>query len=131
MFEVKATIPVRTDYGPCTLVAKADHLRGTTISDAKCKFGQIAAKEYENDLQWRAYLFVHGARRFCYRCVAFGAEPKEMANGMSLHTARESQSFAFYPYPEMADDVRGWLNRFLHWCHNRGIMHYLEREGTD
>ena len=120
LWEVKAT----TQLDGVTVVAQADHVRGLVIQDAKTKFSNPDARDYEQSLQWRFYLLVHGARLFEYNLFDF-ADPKG-----GYCELRNIVSFAFWPYAGMEQDCRRWLHSFLAWAEGRGLLPYLHRSGS-
>ena len=120
LWEVKATAQI----DGVTVVAQADHVRGLVIQDAKTKFSNPDARDYEQSLQWRFYLLVHGARLFEYNLFDF-ADPKG-----GYCELRNIVSFAFWPYAGMEQDCRRWLHSFLAWAEGRGLLPYLNRAGS-
>ncbi len=122
--EVKATKVYQTSHGQATVVAQADHVFGTIITDNKFKASTPDARDYENNLQWRLYCDVHGASCFRYILYDF-ADQKD-----GYCELKNIISFKFWPYSELEADCNRWLNLFLGWADSRGLLGYLEREGT-
>ncbi len=121
--EVKTTL----DVGDVKLVGMADLVFGNFIHDYKCRFSGVAnARDYELSLQWRAYLWMFGAKRFTYDCFSF-ADPKPDSD---LYTLKEIISFRFWAYPDLERDCTAWVRRFVDWADARGLLPYLERDGT-
>lgn len=129
LWEVKSTRTVSTSFGPVVLVAKADHVYGNVVQDQKATFSAINEKNYEHDLQWRVYLLVHGAKKFVYNCTMF-RDPVKIGD-FQLCKFADFQQFVFYPYDRMEADCMIWLEAFLGWAKNRGILNYLHREQTE
>lgn len=126
VWEVKATHVFELDWLKVNVVAKADHVRGLVIQDNKAKFSQADARDYEAALQWRFYLLCHGAQ-----CVRYNLFPfKEPAQNSDLYTLKEIISFRFWAYPELECDCLAWVSRFVNWADAKGLLPYLEREGT-
>ena len=121
--EVKTTL----DLGDVRLVGMADLVWGNFVHDYKCKFtGAPDARDYELSLQWRMYLWMFGATRFTYDCFSF-ASPKPNTD---LYTLKEIISFTFWAYPELERDCTAWVRRFVDWAQVKGLLGYLEREGS-
>lgn len=104
-------------YGTC------DHVRGLVIADHKTRFSAPDPRDYEHSLQWRNYLLLHNAAVFIFHLWHM-SEPDK--NGLCI--LKDEESFKFWPYPGMRDDVCYWLHRFLLWCDGRRLTHYLERK---
>lgn len=133
LWEVKAVKTYPTHLGPVDVVAKVDHLLGLVIQDNKTKFSTKSSTDYEDSLQWRLYLDVHGAEVFRYN-LWMTKEPKgknaKLGSGhLRLH-AEAPLWFNFWRYPEMRDDILGWVNEFIAWADQRGLTRYLMRKGT-
>lgn len=106
------------------VVAQADHCRGLLIQDNKTKFSKPDAREYEQSLQWRFYLWVHGAQEFRYNLFDF-ADPKD-----GYCELLNIVSFNFWPYPGLEADCRRWVGEFLDWCASKRLLPYLNRQGS-
>jgi hypothetical protein len=125
VWELKQTKTVDTAFGPATLVAQTDHLRGRMITDVKTKFSAVDERDYEQSLQWKLYLYIHDATVFRYVLCSFN-DPKEDG----ILELREISQFRFWPYVGMEKDCMEWVSQFLEWVESRGLMKYLDREGT-
>lgn len=123
--EVKATKVYETTRGPANVVAKADHVHGLVITDNKFKASTPDARDYESSLQWRFYLDVHGAACFRYILYDFADEKSGYCELKAIH------AFRFWPYVGLDSDCLRWVNLFVEWAEGRGLLRYLEREGTD
>lgn len=130
LWEVKGNRIFDTKYGPCNVIAKADNVYGLRVQDTKCKFGtKPDGSDWECDMQWRAYLLVHGAELFRYNAFTF-KEPEEMHDtpGVFAMTMIDYISFNFWRYDNMEKDFVSWLNDFLDWADNHKLLPFLHRE---
>jgi hypothetical protein len=120
--EVKASRIFTVDGIPVNVVAQADHVHGLTITDNKAKFSALDARDYEQSLQWRFYLAVHGSARFRYILYDF-ADPKS-----GYCELRDIAAFSFFPYVGMEEDCREWLGEFVEWARSKTLLSCLERK---
>ncbi len=102
------------------LECTADHIRGLHIQDHKTKFTPPDARDYEQQLQWRVYLWVFEALSFQYNLWHFG-QPKD-----SHCTLYDVYPFRFWPYPGLEADIRRWTSHFLDWAHRHKLIPFLE-----
>lgn len=110
---------------PVTVVAQVDHILGLTIQENKAKFSPADPKDYEPSLQWRFYLWVHGAAKCRYNLFSF-ADPDDDG----LCRLREITSFSFFPYDALESECMEWLTRFVDWAWTRRLLPHLERESS-
>lgn len=105
---------------PVDVTGTADHIRGHLIQDNKTKFSTADAGNYEQQLQWRFYMLIHGALEFRYNLFHM-SEPK---NGFCQ--LREITSFSFWNYPNLLMDCTRWLSLFLDWVHLHKLTEHLD-----
>jgi hypothetical protein len=125
-WEVKATRTFDLGGIQAAVVAKADHMRGLLIQDNKTTFTTVDASKYEPSIQWRFYLLVHQCPVFRYNVYRF----TEPTKGASVFTMKEIASFTFWVYQDLERDCAAWVRRFVDWADSRGLLGFLEREGT-
>jgi hypothetical protein len=95
--ELRAESVLSTPAGPVTLVGQVDGLDGVAVYDQKLT-ERIDAEKYLDSLQWRAYLAMFGAERFCYDLFAARYDGHRV-------TVYDYQRLTFYAYPNMRRDV--------------------------
>lgn len=124
IWQAKNTRQFDTPFGPANIVGVADHLRGLLVQENKAKFSTPDAKNYEASLQWRFYLMIFGAPCVRYNLFDF-RDPKdgycELTNILS---------FRFWRYADLDADCHRWVNAFLQWASERGLLGFLDREGS-
>lgn len=123
--QVKAMRVWETVRERVTVVAQVDHVRGMMLTENKAKLSPSDAKDYEPSLQWRYYLAVHGAACVRYNLFAFADPDKD--NYCAL---KDITSFRFWPYTDLESDCVKWLDLFLDWADERGLLFFLDREGS-
>lgn len=113
-FEVKAT----KWMDDCLVVVKADHVFGTDISELKTTLKAFDAEKYMASVQWKLEALLLGASRVTYRvaCLLDGKDGIEL---------RAIENLAVYPYPEMENDCRALLRRFVDYCKVRKLDEFL------
>lgn len=106
----------------CEVKGTADWLWGNIVQDQKCKTSVPDPRDYEDSLQWRFYLLIHGADVFRYNLFYFD-KPDDN------HWSRLNDvcSVSFWRYPGLERDCKDWLARFLDWCESNGLLSFLER----
>ncbi|MGD9713784.1 MAG: hypothetical protein AB7V46_17240 [Thermomicrobiales bacterium] len=107
------------------LEGTADHVVGRVVSDAKTKFSDVDPSDYEESLQWRAYLLIHDADVFRYVLFSF----KDPAADGFLKLRKDGiYTFNMWRYPDLERDVLEWLNRFVGWAIVRGLLPNLSSD---
>jgi hypothetical protein len=120
LWEVPGSRVFHTEAGPVEVTCTADHVRGLVIQDQKTKFSPADPADYEDALQWRFYLAVHGARVFRYNLWEFrDPDPAGFCELKGL------LSFNFWHYPGLDDECRAWAGRFAAWAEGRGLTEFL------
>lgn len=107
------------------LEGTADHLFGRVVSDAKTKFSDPDPSDYEESLQWRAYLLIHDADVFRY--VLFSMKDPDESGFIRLKKDG-IYTFNMWRYPDMESDVTHWLTRFVEWAGYRGLLPFLAKD---
>jgi len=113
-FELKAT----KWMDDCLVVVKADHVFGTDISELKTTLGQFDAEKYMTSCQWKFEALLLGASRVTYRVA-------RLSDGRDGIELRAIENLAVYPYPEMENDCRALLRRFVDYCKVRKLDEFL------
>jgi len=114
-FELKASI----ELDGWTLVAKADHLAGTRITEFKTTTGSFDADKYLASYQWRVMGLVFEPSAIVYHV----AEVTDSPTGVV--TLRNTHELTVYPYPAMRQDVRALLAEFGEYVRLRGLDQFL------
>lgn len=125
VWELKATKVYPTQLGPVTVVAKIDHTRGLAVQENKTKFGSVEIEHYEQSLQWRYYLDVHGCACVRYNLWDF-RPPKEGSSYCKLLDVVQS---TFWPYGDLHAECTDWLERFLEWAVRKDLLRFLVPSG--
>jgi hypothetical protein len=121
VFEAKAS----KRYGPCEVVAKADHLRGADLSEFKTTTRPFTVQKYLASAQWRFYLDVFAARRVTYHVFCLDD------HGNGVVELRETHSFALYPYADLQADCDELVARFCDYVTRRGLDGLLRQRQID
>lgn len=124
LWQVKNNLEVFTTWGPVNLVGVADQMHGLKIQENKAKFSTPDARDYEQSLQWRLYLWLFGASSVRYNLFYF-RDPKD-----GYCELTDILTFCFFPYADLEADCRSWLNDFLAWADDRDLLRYLHRESS-
>lgn len=120
VWELPGSRVFETDAGPVEVTCTADHVRGLVIQDQKTKFTLPYPEDYEDALQWRFYLAVHGAKVFRYNLWHHKEPTPE-----GFCELKDVVSFNFWAYPGLDDECREWAGRFAAWAESRGLTRYL------
>lgn len=122
LWEVPGTRVFDVGGLPVEVSGRLDHVRGLVIQDQKAKFSSADARDYEDSLQWRLYLLIHGGACFRYNLWSF-RDPKD-----GLCELRDVLSFRFWPYAGMEGDCLQLMERFVDWARSRNLLGFLERK---
>ncbi len=111
-FEVKAT----KKYGPHTVVSRADHVRGSVLSEFKTRVGAYHQARYVESYQWRymAEMFEPSAIR--YLICRLSEAP------FALDAIEE---FSLQPYPRLHDDCCQLLDAFVVFVRRHALEPFL------
>lgn len=99
--ELKCRQVVETSSGPVLLTGKADGVDGLILSDQKLT-EKWDAEKYLESLQWRAYVWMLGARSFRYD--VFVGKVDEDRKYVSVF---EYHPLPLFTYPDVGRDVAG------------------------
>jgi hypothetical protein len=121
VFEAKAS----KRYGACEVVAKADHLYGTDLSEFKTTTRPFGVDKYLASAQWRFYLDLFEARRVTYHVFCLDD------HGNGVVELRETHSFALYPYADLYADCCELVSRFADYVTQRGLDGVLRQRSID
>lgn len=111
VFEAKAT----KEYGDCTVVAKADHLIGTHLSEFKTTLGYFDFDKYANSAQWRFMADIFQPESISYHVFLLEEHLDQSV------TLRGIESFNLYPYPGLHVDCCAILERFKEYVTAKGL----------
>jgi hypothetical protein len=116
VFEAKGT----KAYGPHDVVAKADHLLGTHLSEFKTTGSTFNFDKYADSCQWRFMADIFQPTRITYRVF----ELDDHGNGV-IELKGEPHCFDLYPYAALHADCEALLDRFVSYVTAKGFDRYL------
>ncbi len=116
VMECKIVADRTVEGTPVQLVAKADFVLGSCVTDYKCKFGSWSTDDYAPSAQWRLYLDMFGCESFEYRVFEM-KEPDE-ANHVVI---KSMDDFRFYRYAALEHDCQQMLEDFVRWLKANGL----------
>jgi hypothetical protein len=116
VFEAKAS----KAYGPHDVVAKADHLFGTHLSEFKTTGSTFDFDKYAASCQWRFMADIFEPTRITYRVF----ELDDHGNGV-ITLKGEPHCFDLYPYANLHHDCEVLLGRFVDYVTAKGLDGYL------
>lgn len=111
VFEAKAV----KAYGPCEVVAKADHLYGGLLSEFKTTGGTFDFDKYAASCQWRFMVDIFEPLQVTYH--VFRLDDHE--NGVA--ELRGIESFNLFPYAGLHEDCCDLLARFVEFVTAKGL----------
>lgn len=122
--EVEFKKTYRTSEGPLHMVGHVDWLRGLLVQDTKTKVGTTPhAEDYEDSLQWRAYLDLTGAHELRYNLFPT-LDPRD-DGFVPVKPESEWVSFSLWRYEGMEADLERWMAFFLQWAKSRDLLKFL------
>lgn len=121
VFEAKAV----KSYGGCDVVAKADHLFGSRLSEFKTTLNSFDIHKYFESCQWRFMADIFEPRSITYHVFCLS----EAVNGVI--SLRAIESFNLYPYPALHEDCCELVARFEQYADVRGLRPFLEQRQKD
>jgi hypothetical protein len=117
VFEVRG----KKQYGPVTVVSKADQILGTAIIENKAKIGTFDFDKYAESYQWRFELDTfEGATSVTYKVFMLDEDDEGQLDLKSV------ESFSLYPYAGLHEDCRDLVRRFQEYVAARGLVSFLE-----
>lgn len=111
VFEAKAT----KAYGACTVVAKADHLRGAHLSEFKTTGFTFNFDKYAASCQWRFMVDLFEASKVTYHVFLLD----DHENGVA--ELRGIETFNLYPYAALHQDCGDLVTRFAAYVTAKGL----------
>lgn len=102
-------------YGDCDVVAKADHLIGTHLSEFKTTCGSFDFDKYAASCQWRFMVDIFQPSAVTYHVFLLD----DHDNGVV--ELRGIESFNLYPYAELHQDCCDLLARFTDYVTAKGL----------
>ncbi len=111
VFEAKAV----KAYGSIDVVAKADHLFGTHLSEFKTTGSTFDFDKYADSCQWRFMADIFEPSRITYRVF----ELDDHGNGVA--DLKAAHSFDLYPYAALHQDCCALLARFVDYVTVKGL----------
>jgi hypothetical protein len=120
IWQVKSTL----ELDGHTLVAIADALHGTEITEVKATLGTFDVEKYLQSKQWRAMAAIFEASKIMYHVT----EWREGGEGEPLRLNAVHQ-LPVYPYPGLLDDLRRDAADFAAFVREQGLEGALEKRG--
>jgi hypothetical protein len=120
VFEVKAT----KQFGPHTVVAKADHIVGTSIAEHKTTCSSFDVDKYLQSYQWRFECAIFEPSSITYRVFCLEDPKEHIVHLRSIETA------TVYPYPALERDCAQLVRRFIDYVTQRKLTQYFERPAS-
>lgn len=116
VFEAKAT----KQYGPCTVVAKADQLLGAQLIENKTTLSTFSFDKYAESYQWRFMADIFQPAWITYHVFCLS----ESARDGSIEL-RGIETFNLYPYAGLHQDCCELLRQFVTYVTSRGLDGFL------
>lgn len=113
-------------YGAHDVVAKADQMTGARIIETKATLGTFDFHKYADGCQWRFMADIFQPRAITYHVFVLD---EDEANGVIRLKATES--FNLFPYPELHQDCRDLVSRFVEYVRWRGLDVVLEQRQAE
>lgn len=123
VFEAKA----QKAYGPCDVVAKADHLLGAHLSEFKTTTSTFTFEKYAASCQWRFMVDIFEPAQVTYHVFLLD----DHENGVV--GLRGIETFNLFPYDALHEDCRALLGEFVAYVTLRGldgILRQRQREAA-
>ena len=121
VFEAKGT----RRYGNDDVVAKADHLLGSHLSEFKTTLSTFDVTKYLDSYQWRYMTDIFAPSQITYHVFCL----KEATNGVV--ELRGVESFNVWPYAACHEDCVALLDEFVGYVRHRGLDKYLDQKQRD
>lgn len=119
VFEAKAT----KQYGPHTVVAKADQLIGARIIENKTTLSGFNFDKYAESYQWRFMADIFEPEAITYHVFCLSEDTAGVTDLRSIET------FNLFPYAACHEDCCALLSRFVEYVTFRGLdAHLNERQ---
>lgn len=111
VFEAKAV----KQYGDCTVVAKADHLLGSHLSEFKSTLSPFDPDKYANSCQWRFMADIFDASKITYRVFCLSEDTAGILDLRSVETMN------LFPYADLHRDCCDLLGEFTDYVKAKGL----------
>jgi len=121
VYEAKAT----KDYGPYTVVSKADQIVGAHLIEHKTTWSTFSFDKYAESYQWRYMVEAFQPLAVSYYVFSLGEE----RDGSIV--LRDINTFRLYPYPELHHDCAALVDRFAEYVTLRGLDGLLRQRQKD
>lgn len=115
VFEAKAM----KRYGACDVVAKADHLYGSRLSEFKTTTSTFDFDKYAASCQWRFMTDIFEPLSITYHVFCLDD------HGNGVVEIRSIESFNLYPYPGLHEDCCELLRGFVTYVTAKGLDVFL------
>lgn len=102
-------------YGAVDVVAKADHLLGTHLSEFKTTGSTFDFDKYAASCQWRFMVDIFEASRVTYHVFELDDHGNGVAELKAVH------SFNLYPYAALHQDCGDLLTGFVSYVRAKGL----------
>lgn len=116
LFELKGTYP----FGNVTLVAKADHIVGTHLSEFKTTGSTFDADKYAASVQWRVMALIFAPSLITYRVAILD----DHENGVV--EIKGVENLTLYPYADLRQDVGELVNDLTVYIRLRHLEPYFQ-----
>ena len=117
VFEAKAT----KEYGPCTVVARADQLFGSQLIENKTTCGTFDFDKYAASYQWRFMADIFEPLLITYRVFVLDDDESNQIGLKSI------EAFNLYPYGRLHQDCCELLDAFVEYVTLKGLDGYLRQ----
>lgn len=111
IFEAKAT----KQYGDCTVVAMADHLLGSHLSEFKTTLSTFDFDKYAASCQWRVMADIFEPTRITYRVFCLSEDSAGITDLKSV------ECFDLYPYANLHRDCVDLVQQFKAFVKAKGL----------
>ena len=131
-------IPLGRDFSstpfPIYVSGRADVISGAEIRDIKTKYSTPKASDYSNSCQWKLYLDILEAERFCFDVFEFrGYSQDKCIDEEGIDDVRELKLVPFDTvvcdrYNSMEQDNRALVNEFCKYIEIKNLYHLLKQK---
>lgn len=101
-------------YGDCMVVAKADHLLGSHLSEFKTTLSTFDFDKYAASYQWRFMADIFAATQITYRVFC-------LSDSDGITDLRSIETFNLYPYAGMHADCEALVGQFKAFVVAKGL----------
>ncbi|HWR21005.1 MAG TPA: hypothetical protein VN444_03995, partial [Verrucomicrobiae bacterium] len=108
-------------YAPL-LRGRSDWLSGIIPYEIKTKEKDFDPTDYAASLQWQCYLHMLSTEECRYLLVRL----EERVEG--VWWVRDADVLPLFRYVGMEEHINQWATRFMHFCEQRNLLSYLDKE---